>query len=82
MKTVQESVLSADACSAEVCDCAHANFCLSYGGLRRSTVKQVVCLLGAGLNCQTLQQEIKNALTLLWPLPQDVLEKQAIEFVD
>ena len=73
---------TAGACNAEVCDCAHAELCWEYGGTTRSTVKQVVCLLGAGLNCQTFQQEIKDALTLLWALPQDVLEQQAIEFVD
>ena len=46
------------------------------------TVKQEVSLLGAGLDCQALQQEIKDALALIRPLPEHVLEQKAVKLVD
>ena len=40
-----------------------------------NTVKKVVGLLGAGFNCEALQQKVKNALGFIWPLPQHMLEQ-------
>ena len=46
------------------------------------TIKQEVSLLGAGLDCQALQQEVENALALVWPLPEHMLEKETVKLVD
>ena len=37
------------------------------------TIEEEICLLGAGLDGQALQQEVKDALALVRPLPQHVL---------
>ena len=46
------------------------------------TIKQKICLLGAGLDRQALQQEVENALAFIWPLPQHVLEQKTVKLVD